>query len=623
MKASTDIDDKLKFLPVDSTNETSIIHEFSTKLSFRDTEELHTTLLSAAQLEHTRVRERALHLLELDRINHEKENIRIKASEAEACSRIEGERAAEKCKNRDGEKRVSQTSKPVSTAPLVPPNISSSSLAASLPDKNPQPVLSPNKPLSNSLNQLPANSLHPDTGLKMPQSPVPRFSGFKKRSPLAMVSKSVFSAQATTPTTSTKAQQASPLTNMITQPTKVTTPTASLNIQPSSLSSKFIVQTKPSNLDQSVTPKNSIVDESVSNKESSTIKSDPQTIEIVPQRLISLPQYFHNQALLFVNKDRYRLIHSNMKRVRKQIECQENMNDRFKDLRTNCNKARREITKALGQLIVGGKNATVIEKVIRQLRDALKDQSELIDASNFSVKTRKAPPEASLTDDGIDMNRDKLPIAFIYLLGAFCKAICAQLVSEAALKPEAASPIGILAARVFSDRRLHWRGESLIDMLIAKMYVVCPVLFGVRGDESTQEGRTRIGWRKIDGVFISEQAHFDRMSGIAAGYAAISLRDFSRTKWKNPYPATNYWSTLSVIVNTPREETFSTQFVVLKSLIEHSFSRFITFYGDMAIAALHAALVEFPRRGAKGSASVGSLKTLGATLQKDHGLMLH
>ncbi|RKF74505.1 Nucleoporin GLE1 [Golovinomyces cichoracearum] len=622
MKVSTDIDDKPKLQPVDSTNETSIIHEFSTKISFRDTEEFHTTLLSAAQIEHTRVRERALHLLELDRIKNEKENIRIKAAAAEACSRIERERASEKFKNRDGEKKVSQASKPVSIASLVPPNTSLSPLAASLPVKNAQPVLSPNKPLSNSLNQLLVNSLHPDTGLEISEGSVPRFSGFKTRSPLSTVSKSAFSVQATTPTTSTNTQQASPSTKINTQPTKAITRTASTNIEPSSLPNKFGVQNRLSNLNQSVTPKNPIIDESVSNEESSTIKPNSQAIEIVPERLISPQQYFYNQALLSINEDRYRLIHSNMKRVRKQIESQENMNDMSKELRTNCNKARREITKALGQLVVGGKNAAVIEKVIRQLRDALKNQSELIDVSAFSVKNRKAALEASLTDDDIDMNRDKLPIAFIYLLGAFCKAICAQLVSEAALKPQAASPIGILAARVFSDRRLHWRGESLIDMLIAKMCVVCPVLFGVRGDESTREGRTRIGWRKIDGVFISEQAHFDRMSGIAAGYAAISLRDFSRTKWKNPYPATNYWSTLSIIVNTPREETFSTQFVILKSLIEHSFSRFITFYGDMAIAALHAALVEFPRRGAEGSASVGSLKTLGATLQKDHGLIL-
>lgn len=215
-----------------------------------------------------------------------------------------------------------------------------------------------------------------------------------------------------------------------------------------------------------------------------------------------------------------------------------------------------------------------------------------------------------------------LPTAFIYLMGSFCKSVCAQLVSEAALKPQAASPIGILVANIFSDPRLYCREKSMISMLISKIFVACPVLFGVRGDESTHEGRARIGWRKIDGKFISEQAHFDRMSGIAAGYAAISLRDFSRSSKKNPYLAIYYWLAISAIVNTPPEEAFSTQFVVLKALIENSFSTFIKFYGDMGVAALQAALVEFPKRGPRGSASVDTLRTLGETLKKDHGLTL-
>lgn len=162
-------------------------------------------------------------------------------------------------------------------------------------------------------------------------------------------------------------------------------------------------------------------------------------------------------------------------------------------------------------------------------------------------------------------------------------------------------------------------------MLIAKFYVVCPVLFGIKGSDNTEQGRARVGWKRNGKNWIPEGEHQDRMFGLGAGYASIALRDFSKSKKQNPWPMRHYWECIARIVNTPPHDISNTQCLVLKALIEHYEPRFLQFYGTAAIAALRLALVEFPARakaaGLKGY-QVEFLAVHGQLLAKDYGLRL-
>lgn len=241
--------------------------------------------------------------------------------------------------------------------------------------------------------------------------------------------------------------------------------------------------------------------------------------------------------------------------------------------------------------------------------------SDVIDASLF-VADKREPVEGAVH------NGDKLPAAFIYLLNHLAKAIIHQFTSEVGANPKSAEPIGIVAAHIFSNKDFHWRGKSMIDILVAKFRIVCPVLFGARGDDKTTAGRAAVGWKKEDGHWISDQAHADRMTGLGAGFAAISLRDFSKASKPNPYPPTNYWKAMAFIVNSPPQLISNTQFTVLKAMIDGHEGRFIQFYGNAAIAALRAALVEFPKKAPANSHTAQGLQVLGQMLQKDRGLVL-
>src|SRR5207248_2586351 len=95
--------------------------------------------------------------------------------------------------------------------------------------------------------------------------------------------------------------------------------------------------------------------------------------------------------------------------------------------------------------------------------------------------------------------------------------------------------------------------------------------------------------------FVPEQRHNERMTGLGAGFAALALRNFSKTKWRNPFPPREYWECLANIVNVPPHEVQPTHLIVLKSMVENAVERFILFFDAAAVAALRHALVDFPR----------------------------
>lgn len=261
-----------------------------------------------------------------------------------------------------------------------------------------------------------------------------------------------------------------------------------------------------------------------------------------------------------------------------------------------------------------------MKKVAAVLQEGMQNQvgSQHIDPSHFVFDQRQPVQGAA--------NNDDMPSLLLFLINHFAKGVINQFINESSANTKTADPIGVLVAHIFSDPTLHWRGKPLIDILIAKFYIVCPVLFGARGLEKTEQGRERVGWkRRGPNAWMPEGEHYDRQLGLGAGYAAITLRDFSKSKKQNPYPMTHYWTAFAQIVNTPPSEMSNTQCVVLKAMIDHYEQRFLQFYGTAAIAALRLALVDFPENaknaGCKHTA-VESLVVHGKTLKAKVGLVL-
>ncbi|KAI0835269.1 GLE1-domain-containing protein [Hypoxylon sp. FL0890] len=313
--------------------------------------------------------------------------------------------------------------------------------------------------------------------------------------------------------------------------------------------------------------------------------------------------------------DRYVEIHRNLKKLRasllQQSKASPTLKQRMGDMR-------RELRKNMGQLVgeKGGnrKQSAAIQALLDESLSG-RVPSQLVDPSDF-ITDKREPVEGALH------NEPQLPSLFIYLLNHFAKAVINQFINECGAQPKTADPIGVLAAMIFSKDIYLWRGKTMIDILMAKLRVVCPVLFGYYGSDKTEQGRARLGWKKGPTGWIPEQQHTDRMKGLGAGYAAISLRNFANSKFTNPWPPTKYWTAMAKIVNTPPADISDTQCIVLRSMIESSEEKFIHFYGNAAIAALRKALVDFPNKAAEKTPGVSGLQVLAQILKRDIGLEL-
>ncbi|KAK5167975.1 uncharacterized protein LTR77_006542 [Saxophila tyrrhenica] len=300
------------------------------------------------------------------------------------------------------------------------------------------------------------------------------------------------------------------------------------------------------------------------------------------------------QGLVSSNDEReaahnaYLDLHKRLKQMREHVS---NEVKKVPGLKDKLSDWRRSIKKCLGQLSKGtsqeakdtNKRATV--EITKTLDAAAQVSEPSIDITAFLVQNHQ-PPGANTQG----------PACLLFLLNHFVKNIINQLVVGSGDDLKAADSIGVLAVTIFARPQYLFNGQSLIDLLWAKYHKACPVLFGISGNERTRDGRIRLGWLMEPGsnTFIAQQQHYERMSGLGAGFAAITLRDFSRSKNANPAPNRLYWESLARITNTPAQATTPTHFIVLKGMVSNYVPRIINTFGSAGIAALRHALILFP-----------------------------
>lgn len=113
------------------------------------------------------------------------------------------------------------------------------------------------------------------------------------------------------------------------------------------------------------------------------------------------------------------------------------------------------------------------------------------------------------------------------------------------------------------------------------------------------------------------------MIGLGAGFAAISLRNFSKTTRKNPVPNTYFWRACANILNVPPGEVQDTHLLVLSALLRHSAPRIVGFWGDVGLALLRRAVVEFPAAlRARKSAARASVEILRDVFVREKCMLL-
>nr|OQO31639.1 hypothetical protein B0A51_01129 [Rachicladosporium sp. CCFEE 5018] len=311
---------------------------------------------------------------------------------------------------------------------------------------------------------------------------------------------------------------------------------------------------------------------------------------------------------------RYLDLHRRLKQMRKDV-LTEAQRLGVKDQLSN---KRRELTTAIGQTNKHDKAAQ--QATMRKVRDIVIAGAKIlptrIDISPYIISVS---PVALKGD-----NADTLgPAGLLFMLSWLAKTVIRQFAAEASDDGKAADPIGVLTVTIFANPDLRPNGVPLIDMLWAKYHKVCPALFGISGTQNTKAGRLRLGWDLDE----DDAANYRRFRGFAVGFAAITLRDFSKSKNPNPAPNALYWTSLARILSTPAGLQSSTQYTILQHMIHLYVHRFIQFYGAAAVAAIRKACYDFPATAPRLSSggddpAVQAMKSLPFSLKKEYQLTL-
>ncbi|PSK37486.1 Tetratricopeptide repeat protein 1 [Elsinoe australis] len=313
----------------------------------------------------------------------------------------------------------------------------------------------------------------------------------------------------------------------------------------------------------------------------------------------------------------YLHMHKKLKEMREHVITE---SKKIPALKTKLGDWRREIVKCMGQLTADKtKNRKPMAQISAVLQESLKFTTPSVDVSSYLISVPNPASGQPILMPGV----------LIYLLNIFAKSIVTQFISETSGGAKTADPVGVVAVSIFANPAFKI-GQSipLIDLLLAKYHVVCPPLFCINGPQTTAPGRLRIGWWREGNSFVPEQRHLERMAGLATGWAALTLRDFSRSKNDNPLPNWYYWRAIASVASTKTGDVGSTHASILKGLIDGFVPRFIGFYGNMAKAVLREALVGMPerlRRERKDNPALqaaGTLEVLREVLQRDSKLSL-
>ncbi|KAF2706714.1 hypothetical protein K504DRAFT_459122 [Pleomassaria siparia CBS 279.74] len=201
-----------------------------------------------------------------------------------------------------------------------------------------------------------------------------------------------------------------------------------------------------------------------------------------------------------------------------------------------------------------------------------------------------------------DKAQAQVPKLLLYAFIIFTKLLIKQIDSEVRSgKGTTIQEIGLVAASLLADPKYTWMGIPMTDIVMAKYHHTCPILFGIKGNMNTPEGKARLGWKADH----TTNTYNESMIGLGCGFAALSLRQFSG---KNPaIPITQYWLAVASICNTPAENLYAGHYMVLKGLLQHFARKFLGFYGAQARGVLRKATVDLPARAPQGIKDVASI----------------
>ena len=241
------------------------------------------------------------------------------------------------------------------------------------------------------------------------------------------------------------------------------------------------------------------------------------------------------------------------------------------------------------------KNIVDIKETIVGPMNEDKDLKKLVN----SLKRKINPKFGQLSNSYQQLNRIKHEVvelvsqakgnelAYKWILNFVAKAIVDQAETEVIVKPNAALPLAHLAYTLLET-------FTEFDYYLSSRFVKkCPYIIGYTCSIDSEEGRTRMGWKRRDNKWEDDTKYDERVSGICMVWATMSrLLDYPQQLSFYSFEAS--WKFLARLLNRDLSLLTNAHFSILGNWWEAAAKEFSGKYGVQASKLLNVLTVDLP-----------------------------
>lgn len=190
-------------------------------------------------------------------------------------------------------------------------------------------------------------------------------------------------------------------------------------------------------------------------------------------------------------------------------------------------------------------------------------------------------------------------LAFNFILNFIAKAIVSQAEAEVVVQPHAAVSLGMLAANLLSVF------PELHKYLMARLVKKCPLIIGYTCAIDTEEGRSRMGWKRNKSTQKWEEPdkYDERLAGICSLFAVLTRLGTQQ------FPISMSWTFLAKMGNLDQSLISNVHFFCIANWWEACGRFFIQTYKYQAVKLLK--VLAFDMTSDKKLPAATRLKILG------------
>lgn len=175
-------------------------------------------------------------------------------------------------------------------------------------------------------------------------------------------------------------------------------------------------------------------------------------------------------------------------------------------------------------------------------------------------------------------------LVYRWTLNCYAKAMVSHAESQAHLAVQTAVPLAMVTILLWSDY------PELGEFVIARLVKKCPQVIGYGCSIETEEGRIRMGYKREDGRWETQEAYSERISAMTAVFAALTQTKLGvKENIKHPYPIKHSWVFIARQLNKPTELLLNADYAAVASWWDICCERFQLAFGKQANKVLHLA----------------------------------